>query len=390
MEIAGSLGDLGTLLPIALGMIIINGLAPTGLFLVIGLYYIFSGVYFGIPTSVQPMKVIGSYAIAAALTAPQIAASGLLIAFFLLFVGGTGLISIISRFVPKSTVRGVQLATGVLLMIQGIKIMIGTSAFQEVQQAAEPYLSLQNVGPIPFGIIIGVGFSILALLLLNNTKIPAGLFIVMVGFVLGLVFGTHEGFESLRFGINLPSLMPYGFPSYIDFTYVLLVLVLPQIPMTIGNAVMANADLSRQYFGAGAAKVTEKGLCISMGLVNIGSFLLGGIPLCHGAGGLAAHYRFGARTAGSNVIIGLFFVISALLLGPHILSIIYLLPMAVLGVLLLFAGGQLALTISDLVSKKDLFVAVIMLAITLTVNLGVAFIIGVILAYIVKQFKVEL
>jgi len=32
MELAGSLGDLGTLLPMAIGMILINGLNPMGTF----------------------------------------------------------------------------------------------------------------------------------------------------------------------------------------------------------------------------------------------------------------------------------------------------------------------------------------------------------------------
>jgi SulP family sulfate permease len=389
LEIAGSLGDLGTLLPLAIGMIVINGLEPTGLFVVIGLFYILAGIYFGVPTPVQPMKVISAYAIAAGLSASQITGAGLLIGLFLLIIGGTGIITVIGRYIPKSVVRGVQLATGTMLMSQGVKLMVGTTQFQLLGQAAEPYLTLQNVGPIPIGIIIGIGGGLLTMFLLDNKRVPAGLFIVLTGLGLGLLWGTHEGFETMRIGINLPGLLPFGLPSSVDLTYVLLVLVLPQLPMTIGNAVIANADLSQEYFGADSKRVTGRALCISMGLVNLVSSLFGGMPLCHGAGGLAAHYRFGARTAGSNVIIGLLFVLLAVLLGSHIVAIVYLLPMSVLGVLLVFAGSQLALTIIDLMNRKDLFVVLIMLGITLATNLAAGFAVGIILAYILRSEKLS-
>jgi SulP family sulfate permease len=155
--------------------------------------------------------------------------------------------------------------------------------------------------------------------------------------------------------------------------------------MTIGNAVIAYADLSEEYFGEASKKVTYRASCISMGLANLLSFLVGGMPLCHGAGGLAAHYRFGARTAGSNLMIGLVFIVLAVLLGRHALSVIYLMPMAVLGVLLLFAGSQLALTIIDMKERKDLFVVLVMLGITLAANLAVGFIVGIAVAYALKS-----
>jgi SulP family sulfate permease len=105
LELAGSLGDLGTLLPIAIGMIVINGLNPSGLLFAIGLYYILSGVYYGVTVPVQPMKVIGAYAIAAAMTANQIVASGVLIGLFLFVIGATGAITLIGRYTPKVSGR---------------------------------------------------------------------------------------------------------------------------------------------------------------------------------------------------------------------------------------------------------------------------------------------
>jgi len=389
LEFAGSLGDLGTLLPIAIGMILINGLNAAGVFFSIGLFYIFSGIYYGITVPVQPMEVIGAYAIVMAMNASQIYAAGLLMGLLLLLIGATGAITFISRYVPKPVVRGVQLSTGVLLMSQGVRFMLGTSKFQLLQKAAEPYLSIQNIGPLPVGILLGAAGGLLAFLLLENRKLPAGLVLVTGGVLIGLILGTREGLDNLKLGLAFPKLFPSGLPAATDFAFAFFALVLPQTPMTIGNAVIANADLSREYFGDDAKKMTEKSLCISMALANLLSFLVGGMPLCHGAGGLAAHYRFGARTAGSNLMIGAVFTALAVLLGTGALSLVYLIPMSILGVLLLFAGSQLAMTIIDLKTRKDLFVAVVMLGLTLAANLAVGFIAGIVIAYALKSDRLS-
>ncbi|MDJ0722973.1 MAG: putative sulfate/molybdate transporter, partial [Desulfobacterales bacterium] len=116
MELAGSMGDLGTLLPIAIGMILINGLDPTGVLVAIGVFYILSGLYFRLTVPVQPMKVIGAYALATTLAPAQITAAGLIVGAGLLTVGATNVITPISRLIPKAVIRGVQLSTGALLM----------------------------------------------------------------------------------------------------------------------------------------------------------------------------------------------------------------------------------------------------------------------------------
>ena len=390
LEFAGSLGDLGTLLPLAMGMILINGLDAAGLWLSVGLFYIFSGAYFKVTTPVQPMKVIGAYAVATGITAAQISAASLLIGVFLLVIGLSGTITLIGRYTPKAVVRGVQLSTGALLMAQGARFIAGTSKFQIMRQAAEPYLSWQNIGPLPIGLVIGVGAGVLTLLLLNSKKLPAGLVVVALGALLGLLLGNYAGLGKMSPGLYLPSVFPFGWPSVQEFTFALLVLVLPQVPMTLGNAVIANADLSREYFGQDSKRVTYRGLCLSMGLANLMSFALGGMPLCHGAGGLAAHYRFGARTAGSNLMIGLIFVALAVFWGPHALAVVSLMPMSILGVLLVFAGGQLSLTILDLTERKDLFVVLFMLGITLASNLAYAFVVGLVLAYALRWEKLDI
>ena len=106
--------------------------------------------------------------------------------------------------------------------------------------------------------------------------------------------------------------------------------------------------------------------------------------MCHGAGGLASRYRFGARTAGSNLIIGLIFLALALFLGPHALTAINLLPMSALGVLLIFAGAQLTLTLIDMQTRKNLFIPILILGITLSSNLAAGFLVGIAVAYLLR------
>ena len=389
MELAGSLGDLGTILPLSIGMILINGLNPLGLFLGVGLFYVFSGLYFQVTSPVEPMKVISAYAIATGISAVQIQASSLWIFIFLVVIGGTGMITLIGRYIPKPVVRGVQLSTGVLLLTQGVKLMLGSSKLQALHAAAEPYLSIQSLGPVPLGLIIGGILCVLTLLLLDNRRLPAALVVVGAGLLCGILWGTHEGLDHVRPGIFLPRLLPFGIPSGGDFTFALLVLVLPQIPMTLGNAVIANADLSGQYFPDQGKRVTHRALCIRMALANLMSFFLGGMPMCNGAGGLASRYRFGARTGGSNLIIGAIFIMLALFLGDKLMGIIYLLPMSALGVLLIFAGMQLSLTLLDMNTRKEMFVPLCVLGITLASNLAVGFLVGIVLAYALRSEKLS-
>ena len=378
MEFAGSLGDLGTLLPITIAMIVLNGLNATNVMVGVGLFYIAAGLYFKTPVPVQPMKVIGAYAIAMGLTPTQIIAASLWMGVVVLVLGTTGLIHVIARYTPKSTIRGVQLGVGIILMIKGLNFMI----------KPDPNLAMQTIGLVNTGIILGIVGSLITFLLLDNRKIPAAVLVVLGGIAVGLFMGNPVNWEELKIGFHLPRLFPYGLPSWNDIFWVLPVLVLPQVPMTIGNAILSNTDVMHEYFGEQAQRASYVSIANSQGIAGIFSFILGGIPMCHGAGGLAAMYRFGARTAAANVMIGGIFVILAILFGQNALIILNLLPLSLLGVLLVFAGAQLALMVNDLTERKDLFVALIMLGITLTVNLAAAFLCGIVIAYVLKSNRI--
>lgn len=384
-EFAGSLGDLGTLLPLAAGLIIINRLDPTGIFFTIGLFYILTGLYFRVTCPVEPMKVISGYAIAMSISAAQIQASCFWVAVILLLFGLTGLIDVITRFISKPVIRGIQLATGILLITQGVHLMLGSSKLQLVQGTAEPYLQIQRVGFLPIGLLLGLGLGLLCLVLLDNKRLPAAVVVIGAGVLIGLLAGSRQGWEDLTLGLNLPALLPYGLPTAADFSFALVILILPQIPMTIANAVIANADLSSQYFGKESSRVTQRGLCVSMALANATSFFLAGIPLCHGAGGLASRYRFGARTGGSNLIIGIIFLLIAVMFGEHTLILVHLLPLSVLGVLLVFAGAQLGLTVIDMHNRKEFFVILLIVGITLAANLAAGFLVGILIDRLISR-----
>jgi len=384
LEVAGALGDLGSLLPITMAMVLVNGISPVGIFFSIAVFYIASGLFFRVTVPVQPMKIIAAYAISTAMSASEIFASSLLMAFFLLVIGLTGSLKYIKKYTPTSVVCGIQTTTGVLLILGGLEFIIGASPFQLQLQSPEPYLKIQSLGPLPIGIPIAIIAGFLTFLFLHNRRFPAGLILIIGGAIIGFILGARP---ELQLSLQFPELFLFSIPSQVDFTFALFALVLPQLPMTIGNAVLAYSDLSKKYFAEKSFRVTNKNSCLSMAGANIFSFIFGGIPLCHGAGGLAAHYQFGARSAASNLIIGGGLGILTLLLGEQIIQLFHLLPMAILGVLLIFAGIQLSSSIKTLKEPYDSFIVLVILLITLMTNLAYGFIIGLLVAHLVNWQK---
>lgn len=389
-ELAGSLGDLGTLLPLGIGLILICGLDATAVLLTVGVYYVVSGLVFRTTVPVQPMKVIGAYAIARALSPLEVTTAGMWMGALLLVLALTGSVSFIAKLVPRPVVRGVQLSTGVLLLTEGIRFMAGNSTLQGTLDAAEPFLAVQAAGPIPVGWILGGVSVVLILALLDSRRLPAGLVVVVLGAGAGLALGGWRELGAFHVGLHGPSWLPFGLPDVSVLVLALVTLALPQLPMTLGNAVVAQADLTREYFGDQVARrASPRALALSMGLANLICAPLGAMPLCHGAGGLAAHYRFGARTAGSNLMIGGLFVLVAVLVGDEAAQVLSVLPFSVLGALLVFAGAQLTLTILDLRERKDLFVAVAILGVALATNLAVGFAVGLGLAVAFRWLKLK-
>ena len=217
MEIAGSFGDLGGLLPLGMGMVMINGLDAAGMFFSIGLIYIYSGLYFGVPSPVQPMKVICAYAIATGIASGQIFAATIMAAVFFLAIGITGIADMAGRKTPKAVVRGIQAAIGFLLIDQGARFIFGVSNYQVHQQIAEPYLRLQSIGPIPIGLVLGGVGMIITILLLKSRRYPAMLMLIAGGLAAGLILGIPGSLRNLAPGFYIPTIMPGGIPAPTDF-----------------------------------------------------------------------------------------------------------------------------------------------------------------------------
>ncbi len=385
VEFAGSLGDLGTLIPLSVALVMVNGLSFTSVFLLVGLFYLATGLYFRLPIPVQPLKVVSAIAIAFPdkITLPVMSATGLLFGVFLILLACTGVIDQLARLFTRPIVRGIQLGLGFILIMKGIAFI----RRQELFVAGTGETALFHGFPV--NLLVGVSAVVLVLFLLSNRRFPAALVVVAAGIFIGIPFGSFNGMD-WRLG---PTPIEFFKPGIDDFFKALFLLVIPQIPLTIGNAIIGTTDTARNLFGNGkeTERVSNRSFCLSMGMANIAAGLLGAMPMCHGAGGLAAHYRFGARTGGSNIMIGLLFIVIATVFGRTGVALLSSIPNAVLGTLLLFAGLELALLVRDVKERRDLFIAFLIAGIGLaTTNMSIAFASGIVVSWLLKWGKIEI
>lgn len=367
-EIAGSLGDLGTFLPLLVGMAAQNGLDfATGLFFA-GLFNIVTGLTFSIPMAVQPMKAIAAVALTEGLTAPQIVAAGATVSLVVLILGLTGLVDWLNRVVPRSVVRGLQLALGLSLAIKGIQMVAGTNTWLAPDSYATGLVAASTV-----------------LMLFVSRRVPAALVLFLSGVMLAV--WTHpELLDAICLGVTLPTWSP---PAWEDFVTAFPKAALPQIPLTTLNSVIAVCALSADLFPDRRAEPRK--VAISVGMMNLVAFWFGGMPLCHGAGGLAGQYRFGARTNGSILFLGAVKMALAVLFGASLMAVCQAFPASILGVLLAFAGIELALVCRDQTSRVDTFVMLLTAAVCLALtNVALGFASGLALAWCLATGLIQL
>ncbi|MEW6221396.1 MAG: putative sulfate/molybdate transporter [Thermodesulfobacteriota bacterium] len=383
LELAGSVGDLGTLLPIVVGMILVNGLSPTTVFLAFGIFYIVAGLFYRLPVPVQPLKAVGAIAIAypERITEPVIGAAGTIFGALLLVFALTGLVDRLARLFTPPVVRGIQLALGLVFLRKGVQLITGDQLFLSGQVGRlEAWHSNLAVGLLAFGLVLA---------LLDNKKVPAALATLGFGALAGLALGG-VGDRPLAMG---PTRVQLVAATAQDFWTAFVLLVLPQIPLTIGNACVGTADTCASLFPGhpllGKAKAGT--FALTMGLVNLPAGLFGAVPMCHGTGGLAAHYRFGARTGGAPVLIGAGLVVLGLTLGEVGLAILTLIPNGVLGVLLIFAGLELCPLVRNLKSNEEYFVALLISGIALALpNMAWAFGAGILVDLAIRRFGIRI
>lgn len=332
-ELAGAFGDLGTDLPLLIGVIAAAGLDSAGVLILFGLMQVFSGLWYGLPMPVQPLKAFAALVIAQKIPARIVFGGGLAIGLAMLLLSVSGLISGLARLVPKAVVRGIQL---------GLAVQLSTLALTK-------YVPADGV---PGYALAAAAFG-LTLVLLGNRRWPAALLVVGLGVAYALLFKLSLATGKAAFGLHLPA---FHVPAGADILTGAVLLALPQIPLSLGNSILATEQIARDYFPE--RQLTVRKISLTYSLMNLVSPFLGGFPVCHGSGGMAGHYAFGARSGGSVILYGGLFLLLGLFFSQGFAQVVQLFPLPVLGVLLLFEAVTLAGLLRDIAADRaDLLLA---------------------------------
>lgn len=369
MEWAGAFGDLGTLIPFIVAYISLLKMDPYGILLAFGIAKIVSGLYYKTPFPVQPMKAIGAVATTQAaqtitITPNAVYGAGIVTGIIWLLLGMSGAAKKVADIVSRPVAVGIIIGLGFSFMLEGVKMMSENWLLGGAALLGTMLLLTNRVAPVMFLLLI---FGALVAIAQDNA-------------LLAELAGISAGFR-------MPSFAP-GSMTMQEFVVGAVFLALPQIPLTLGNAVLAITEENNRLFPD--RPVTEKKVAISTGILNLLSPAVGGVPMCHGAGGMAGHVRFGARTGGSLVILGVLILIIALFFSGSVATIFRIFPAPVLGVILFLTGAQLALGSCDFgKNKNDRFVSLVTAACAIW-NIGLAFVVGVTAYHLLRRGWVKL
>lgn len=325
-EASGAFGDLGTLLPILLGAVAVAGMSAGGVLVGFGVFLLATGLVYRLPLPVQPMKAVGALVIAGGLAPGEVAAAGIAGGVLLVVLAASGALGWAARVVPRSAVLGLQLGVGAALAWIGLGLVWG--------------------GPVAAGVAL--------VLLLGLPRLAPGL--PAVPLALAGAIGAE-----LALGGSLPPLPAPGFalpalvlPGSLEEAWRGLVVgALPQLPLTLANAVLLPALLVREMFPAAAGRATERRLGLVTGTANAALAPFGALPMCHGAGGLVAQHRFGARTGAAPALLGVLLLLLGLVFAEDAARLLGAIPAGALGALLVLAGAELGLSRRLLDARAD-------------------------------------
>ena len=366
-ELAGALGDLGVLVPIAVALIVKNGLTPTAVLLPAGLLYVAAGLVYRLPVPVQPLKAFGAIAIAHGFGANDIAAGALLMGAIFLALGASGLLDWVAKVFPQPIIRGIQLSVGLLFCQLAWKLVSATpKAFTDHRH------SVWWLGAATAGVIA-------AALLLRGRNIT--LVFVAIAAV-AMVLGFHG---SLRYG---PSALHTPQLSWQVFSAAAVALVLPQFPLSFANSCLATADTARAYFGDVAAYRVRPGrLAMTLGAANLFAGAISGMPVCHGAGGMTAHRSFGARSGGAPIMLGSVLIALALAIGATLTAALTGFPVPILAGLLAVAGLLHITLLKDIRGPWNWAAAIAVGVTGFLSNLSVALVGALLIWWAVRGFR---
>ncbi|MEI8356229.1 MAG: putative sulfate/molybdate transporter, partial [Deltaproteobacteria bacterium] len=344
-ELAGSMGDLGVLIPFAIGYISVCGLNPAGFLVMMGLANIATGIAYRLPMPIEPMKVIAIAAIAQHWTPSMIYASGFSMGIIWFFFAITGIVGWLGRVTPPSVIRGIQITLGLLLVVEAYKLL-STSW------------------------LLGITATILAVILRQNRYAPGAVVLMALGILIVILKGEFR--QIAPPGFNLPPLTGFRMG---ELWQTLLLAGFAQIPLTVTNATIATSSLIRTYWPD--RQVTEKSLSLNQGLMNMVVPFFGGMPMCHGAGGLAGQYYFGARTGGTNIIEGVIEIALGLFMASSVAGLFTLFPQSIIGAMMLLVGFELTRFVKKMLTIEELFPMAVTVAVSLTTNMAYGFIAGI-------------
>lgn len=365
-EFSGAIGDLGTTLPLAFALVISNGFPSARIFLLWGIAYIITGWYYKVPVSVQPLKAMAVIAITAGFSAGMLSTAAVLYGVLFIILSSTGLIEWLQKWFSQAIVRGIQLGIGLLLAKKALALIYEKTLFLNGALPAGNWILLMALGTL--GILIAGKYLF---------KKPIALVVIIASVAASLFFGIRPGVEAAA-----GSAIQLSLPHWSQWWDILILLMIPQLPLTLGNAVYAANDACHEFWGKQARKVSAPKLAGSIGLSDIFIGLLGGFPICHGAGGIAAHSRFGGKTGGTTIILGVAFVTLALV--GNLSTFLFLIPIPILGTLLLFDSWAMIVLVRRLADLPKVVTAVTVGTISLaTHNLTLALIAGLIVERIV-------
>ncbi|MGL4612811.1 MAG: putative sulfate/molybdate transporter [Shewanella sp.] len=353
-ETSGAVADLGTFLPLVLGLIALNQFSPQGIFLGFGIFAIISGLFYRRPIPIQPMKVIAALVIAQGLSPTMLQASAMLMGMILLILAFSGAITWLAKQLSQAVSVGIQLAIGLQLMWMGSQMM------------GECW---------PLGVGAFVLLFISQFLPLRYLAMPL---VITAGMIWQASTATDLSAELNIQAVSAP--FQFAWPTTTEWANAAMLLVLPQLALTLTNAVIATSVMAKEKFPEDSAKLTPKNFAMSSGLANLLLAPFGAAAMCHGAGGLAVQYHFGARTYLAPLIFGSCCLLIALCWGSHIAWLLSLIPLAILGSLLTTAGLQLAWSKRLIDGKPFCILVILSTAVTcLAINAAAGLTVGILL-----------
>ena len=350
-EWSGAFGDIGTDFPLIVGMILSAGLDSASVLVMFGIMQIFTGSLYKMPMPVQPLKAMATIVITQKISPNILYGGGLAIGISMFILNITKLIDWISQIVPKTVIRGIQL---------GLGIKLGMLALQD-------YVISDGIA----GYYLAAIAFLVAIFLIGNRKYPPAVFIIAIGMVYAFIFKIDGQIFVNAVGIYLPQIHT---PTWEDILTGFFILAIPQVPLSIGNSILATNQIANDWYPE--RNISIRKISYTYSLINLINPFFGGVPTCHGSGGIVGHYTFGGRTGGSVIIYGSLYILLGLFFSQGFNTVVNIFPLPILGILLLFEGLGLMLLVRDVAHSKIKFMIALLVGL-ISGGIRYGFLIGI-------------